>query len=167
MAKTGNKHQAMTGLTPFREFRHTPGREYLPELLFYRQGIPVVLNTIPCNTPAGTECRSGQRMTQRGVIASAHWMREARAPRSKASTGVCSRAHGTRAIMIPLPPVRVPCVCSRAHGKQAAPIICKLSRNKAFFRPVFGTATPSRDTSETSPRGEEGFYRHFGTATLN
>ena len=47
MAKTGNKHQAMTGLTPFREFRHTPGREYLPELLFYRQGIPVVLNTIP------------------------------------------------------------------------------------------------------------------------
>ena len=47
MAKTGNKHQAMTGLTPFREFRHTPGREYLPELLFYQQGIPVVLNTIP------------------------------------------------------------------------------------------------------------------------
>ena len=47
MAKTGNKHQAMTGLTPFREFRHTPGREYLPELLFYRQGIPVILNTIP------------------------------------------------------------------------------------------------------------------------
>ena len=30
MAKTGNKHQAMTGLTPFREFRLTPGREYLP-----------------------------------------------------------------------------------------------------------------------------------------
>ena len=105
-------------------------------------------------------------MTQRGVIASAQLMREARAPRSKASTGVCSRAHGTRAIVIPLPPVRVPCVCSRAHGKQAAPIIYKLSRNKAFFRPVFGTATPSRDTSETSPRGEEGFYRHFGTATL-
>ena len=47
MAKTGNKHQAMTGLTPFREFRHTPGREYLPELLFYQQEIPVVLNTIP------------------------------------------------------------------------------------------------------------------------
>ena len=47
MAKTGNKHQAMTGLTQFREFSHTPGREYLPELLFYRQGIPVVLNTIP------------------------------------------------------------------------------------------------------------------------
>ena len=47
MAKTGNKHQAMTGLTPFREFRLIPGRENLPELLFYRQGIPVVLNTIP------------------------------------------------------------------------------------------------------------------------
>ena len=37
MAKTGNKHQAMTGLTPFREFRLTPDREYLPERLFYRQ----------------------------------------------------------------------------------------------------------------------------------
>ena len=36
MAKTGNKHQAMTGLTPFREFRLIPGREYLPELLFCR-----------------------------------------------------------------------------------------------------------------------------------
>ena len=36
MAKTGNKHQAMTGLTPFRESRLTPGREYLPELLFCR-----------------------------------------------------------------------------------------------------------------------------------
>ena len=47
MAKTGNKHQAMTGLTPCRESRLTPGREYLPELLFYRQGIPVVLNKIP------------------------------------------------------------------------------------------------------------------------
>ena len=75
--------------------------------------------------------------------------------------------HETRAIVIPLPPVRVSCVCSRAHGKQAAPIIYKLLRNKAFFRPVFGTATPSTGTSETSPRGEEGFYRHFGTATLN
>ena len=105
-------------------------------------------------------------MTQRGVIASAQLMREARAPRSKASTGVCSRAHGTRAIVIPLPPVRVPCVCSRAHGKQAAPIIYKLSRNKAFFRPAFGTATPSTGTSVASSRGEEGFYRHFGTGTL-
>ena len=37
---------------------------------------------------------------------------------------------------------------------------------KGVFRPIFGTATPSRGTSETSPRGEEGFYRHFGTATL-
>ena len=48
VAKTGKSiNQAMTGLTSFREFRLTPGREYLPELLFYRQGIPVVLNTIP------------------------------------------------------------------------------------------------------------------------
>ena len=47
MAKTGNKHQAMTGLTPFREFLLTSGREYLPELLFYLQGMHVVLNTIP------------------------------------------------------------------------------------------------------------------------
>ena len=58
-------------------------------------------------------------------------------------------------------------MCSGAHGKRAAPIGYKLSRGKAFFRPVFGTATPSTGTSETSPRGEEGFYRHFGTGTLN
>ena len=74
--------------------------------------------------------------------------------------------HETRAIVIPLPPVRVSCVCTSAHVTRAVPIVFKLSRGKAFFRPVFGTATPSRDTSETSPRGEEGFYRHFGTATL-
>ena len=74
--------------------------------------------------------------------------------------------HGTRAIVIPLPPVRVSCVCSRAHGKQAAPIIYKLSRNKAFFRPVFGTATPSTGTSVASSRVEGDIYRHFGTATL-
>ena len=93
-------------------------------------------------------------MTQKGVSSSAHWTREARTPRSKASTGVCSRAHGTRAIVIPLPPVRVSRVCSHAHGKQAAPIIYKLSRNKAFFRPVFGTATPSTGTSVASSCGE-------------
>ena len=53
-------------------------------------------------------------------------------------------------------------VIASVHGTQAV----KLSRGKAFFRPVFGTATPSTGTSEISPRGEEGFYRHFGTATL-
>ena len=58
-------------------------------------------------------------------------------------------------------------MCSGAHGKRAAPIGYKLSRGKAFFRPVFGTATPSTGTSETSPRGEGDIYRHFGTATLN
>ena len=84
-------------------------------------------------------------MTQRGVIASAQLMREARAPRSKASTGVCSRA----------------------HGKQAAPIIYKLSRNKAFFRPAFGTTTPSTGASVASSRAEGNIYRHFGTASLN
>ena len=57
-------------------------------------------------------------------------------------------------------------MCSGAHGKRAAPIGYKISRGKAFFRPVFGTATPSTGTSETSPRGEEDIYRHFGTATL-
>ena len=81
-------------------------------------------------------------------------------------------------------------MCSGEHGKRATPIGYKLSRGKAFFRPVFGTATPSTGTSETSPRGEAffrpvfgtatmptgipeasrrgegGFYRHFGTATL-
>ena len=36
---------------------------------------------------------------------------------------------------------------------------------EGFYR-HFGTATPSRGTSETSPRGEEGFYRHFGTTTM-
>ena len=74
--------------------------------------------------------------------------------------------HETRAIVIPLPPVRVSCVCSSAHWTRAVPIVFKLSRGKAFFRPVFGTATPSTGTSETSPRGEEDIYRHFGTATL-
>ena len=34
-----------------------------------------------------------------------------------------------------------------------------------MIMPVFGTATLPTGTSETSPRGEEGFYRHFGTAT--
>ena len=57
-------------------------------------------------------------------------------------------------------------MCSGAHGKRATPIGYKLSCGKAFFRPVFGTATPSTGTSETSPRGEEDIYRHFGTATL-
>ena len=36
---------------------------------------------------------------------------------------------------------------------------------KGDFWPVFGTATLPTGASETSPRGEEGFYRHFGTAT--
>ena len=49
--------------------------------------------------------------------------------------------------------------------REAGPIGYKLSRGKAFFRPVFGTATPSTGTSVASPRGEEGFYRHFGTGT--
>ena len=57
-------------------------------------------------------------------------------------------------------------VCFRAHGKRAAPSGYKLSRGKAFFRPVFGTATPSTGTSETSPRAEGDIYRHFGTGTL-
>ena len=34
-----------------------------------------------------------------------------------------------------------------------------------MIMPVFGTATLPTGTSETSPRGEEGFYRHIGTAT--
>ena len=36
---------------------------------------------------------------------------------------------------------------------------------EGFYR-HFGTGTLPTGTSETSPRGEEGFYRHFGTATL-
>ena len=34
-------------------------------------------------------------MTQKGVSSSAHWTREARTPRSRASTAVCSRARDT------------------------------------------------------------------------
>ena len=34
------------------------------------------------------------------------------------------------------------------------------------FATGFGTAPPATDSSEAGPRGEEGFYRHFGTATL-
>ena len=45
-------------------------------------------------------------------------------------------------------------VCSRVHGNRAAPIGYKLSRGKAFFRPVFGTATPSTGTSVASSRNE-------------
>ena len=34
------------------------------------------------------------------------------------------------------------------------------------FTTGFGTAPPATDSSEAGPRGEGGFYRHFGTATL-
>ena len=34
------------------------------------------------------------------------------------------------------------------------------------FATGFGTAPPATDSSEAGPRGEEGFYRHFGTGTL-
>ena len=74
--------------------------------------------------------------------------------------------HETRAIVIPLPPVRVSCVCTSAHVTRAVPIVFKLSRGKAFFRPVFGTATPSTGGSEAGSRGEGDIYRHFGTGTL-
>ena len=62
-------------------------------------------------------------------------------------------------------------LCSRAHGKQAVPIEFKLSRGKAFFWPIFGTATMPTSTSVASSRGEEGLltglrhddlaYRHL------
>ena len=55
----------------------------------------------------------------------------------------------------------------RRTREAGAPIGYKLSRGKAFFRPVFGTATPSTGSSEAGPRVEGGFYRHFGTGTLN
>ena len=35
------------------------------------------------------------------------------------------------------------------------------------FATGFGTAPPATGGSEAGPRGEEGFYRHFGTGTLN
>ena len=47
-------------------------------------------------------------------------------------------------------------LCSRAHGKRAVPIEFKLSRGKAFFWPVFGTATLPTSTSVASSRGEGG-----------
>ena len=34
------------------------------------------------------------------------------------------------------------------------------------FTTGFGSAPPATGGSEAGPRGEEGFYRHFGTATL-
>ena len=92
-------------------------------------------------------------MTQRGVIASAHWMPRP-GPRGQEHQRLCAPVHETRAIVIPLPPVRVSCVCSSAHWTRAVPIVFKLSRGKAFFRPVFGTATPSTGTSVASSRGE-------------
>ena len=60
--------------------------------------------------------------------------------------------HETRAIVIQLPPVRVSCVCTSAHVTRAVPIVFKLSRGKAFFRPVFGKATPSTGASVASSR---------------
>ena len=38
---------------------------------------------------------------------------------------------------------------------------------RGVFRQVFGTAPPATDSSEAGLCGEEGFYRHFGTGTLN
>ena len=35
------------------------------------------------------------------------------------------------------------------------------------FTTGFGTALAATGGSEPSPRGEEGFYRHFGTGTLS
>ena len=55
----------------------------------------------------------------------------------------------------------------RRTREAGAPIGYKLSRGKAFFRPVFGTATPSTGGSEAGSRGEGDIYRHFGTGTLN
>ena len=40
-------------------------------------------------------------------------------------------------------------------------------RHQIDLRPVFGTATLPTDASVASSCGEEGFYRHFGTGTLN
>ena len=40
------------------------------------------------------------------------------------------------------------------------------SRGEEGFYRHFGTVTPPTGISVASPRGEEGFYRHFGTATL-
>ena len=38
---------------------------------------------------------------------------------------------------------------------------------KVGFTTGFGTAHPATGGSEAGPRGEEGFYQHFGTGTLN
>ena len=38
---------------------------------------------------------------------------------------------------------------------------------KVGFTTGFGTAPPATDSSEAGLCGEEGFYRHFGTGTLN
>ena len=40
------------------------------------------------------------------------------------------------------------------------------SRGEEGFYRHFGSGTLPTGASETSPRGEEGFYRHFGTSTL-
>ena len=57
-------------------------------------------------------------------------------------------------------------LCSHAHGKWAVPIEFKLSRGKAFFWPVFGTATLPTSASGASPRDKRGFWPLFGTSTL-
>ena len=47
-------------------------------------------------------------------------------------------------------------VCSRAHGKRAVPIEFKLSRGEEGFWTGFGTATLPTSTSEGSSRGKGG-----------
>ena len=51
--------------------------------------------------------------------------------------------------------------CGEASSKQPQIGFSLLSLS------VLGTGTPSTGTSVTSSRGEGGFYRHFGTGTLN
>ena len=47
-------------------------------------------------------------------------------------------------------------VCSRAHGKRAVPIGYKLSRGEGVFWTVFGTGTMPTSTPVASSRGEGG-----------
>ena len=52
-------------------------------------------------------------------------------------------------------------------------VACRREGNRYRWRVMvefatgFGTAPPATGGSEAGPRGEEGFYRHFGTGTIN
>ena len=60
-------------------------------------------------------------------------------------------------------PTSTPEASSRGEGKGIVTVAGLMVK----FATGFGTAPPATGGSEAGPRVEGGFYRHFGTGTLN